>query len=296
LLQVIGITGWNKNLVVEESAAGCAQDVFEAEAALVGVPGAQRRSGDRAATSAFDEPEGESGIEVNSCQEIALANLGTRKNPAIVRVQTMERAQQVAELCDEHAIHFILGLEPDEPEDISDILRALDPPAPVLVQPKVGRNEPCPCGSGKKFKKCCDAPQDSTTTEPVATNSRWPAIGLLAVHAAIALADAILVATEGSRSKSENHRDAGRRLRDWCSAKRLEAGGAGDAADVAISTVFGPSKLVSFSVWTDDVSSCTANEIGARFNDCLRRCTSGQLRERLPRLALSRISALRALG
>jgi uncharacterized protein len=23
--------------------------------------------------------------------------------------------------------------------------------------PKVGRNDPCPCGSGKKFKKCCDA-------------------------------------------------------------------------------------------------------------------------------------------
>jgi len=21
--------------------------------------------------------------------------------------------------------------------------------------PKVGRNEPCPCNSGKKFKKCC---------------------------------------------------------------------------------------------------------------------------------------------
>ena len=21
--------------------------------------------------------------------------------------------------------------------------------------PKVNRNEPCPCGSGKKFKKCC---------------------------------------------------------------------------------------------------------------------------------------------
>jgi preprotein translocase subunit SecA len=20
---------------------------------------------------------------------------------------------------------------------------------------KVGRNEPCPCGSGKKFKQCC---------------------------------------------------------------------------------------------------------------------------------------------
>jgi hypothetical protein len=22
---------------------------------------------------------------------------------------------------------------------------------------KVGRNEPCPCGSGKKYKKCCGA-------------------------------------------------------------------------------------------------------------------------------------------
>jgi len=29
-----------------------------------------------------------------------------------------------------------------------------EPPKPVLVK-KVGRNEPCPCGSGKKYKKCC---------------------------------------------------------------------------------------------------------------------------------------------
>jgi preprotein translocase subunit SecA len=26
---------------------------------------------------------------------------------------------------------------------------------PVMKGPKVGRNEPCPCGSGKKYKKCC---------------------------------------------------------------------------------------------------------------------------------------------
>ena len=30
-----------------------------------------------------------------------------------------------------------------------------NPPPRRVV--KVGRNEPCPCGSGKKFKKCCDA-------------------------------------------------------------------------------------------------------------------------------------------
>lgn len=28
------------------------------------------------------------------------------------------------------------------------------PPAPKS-RVKAGRNEPCPCGSGKKFKRCC---------------------------------------------------------------------------------------------------------------------------------------------
>lgn len=28
-------------------------------------------------------------------------------------------------------------------------------PRPVISGPKVGRNDPCPCGSGKKYKKCC---------------------------------------------------------------------------------------------------------------------------------------------
>ena len=27
----------------------------------------------------------------------------------------------------------------------------------VREGPKVGRNDPCPCGSGKKYKKCCGA-------------------------------------------------------------------------------------------------------------------------------------------
>lgn len=29
------------------------------------------------------------------------------------------------------------------------------PPEPCVREPKIGRNDPCPCGSGKKFKKCC---------------------------------------------------------------------------------------------------------------------------------------------
>jgi SEC-C motif domain protein len=33
----------------------------------------------------------------------------------------------------------------------------MNPKAPPRISQKVGRNEPCPCGSGKKFKKCCGA-------------------------------------------------------------------------------------------------------------------------------------------
>jgi hypothetical protein len=40
----------------------------------------------------------------------------------------------------------------------------LEPPLsmePVVHGPKVGRNEPCPCGSGKKYKKCCLAKDEA---------------------------------------------------------------------------------------------------------------------------------------
>jgi SWIM/SEC-C metal-binding protein len=82
--------------------------------------------------------------------------LELRKKPIIVRVQTQERGLHVAELCAEQGWHYIIGLEPENPEDISDLEKALNPPQPVQSE-KVGRNDPCPCGSGKKYKKCCGA-------------------------------------------------------------------------------------------------------------------------------------------
>lgn len=33
--------------------------------------------------------------------------------------------------------------------------RSLPKPVPVVKKAKVGPNEPCTCGSGKKYKKCC---------------------------------------------------------------------------------------------------------------------------------------------
>jgi hypothetical protein len=39
----------------------------------------------------------------------------------------------------------------------------------VHTQKKVGRNEPCPCGSGKKYKKCC---YDLHQSKPISTIAR----------------------------------------------------------------------------------------------------------------------------
>lgn len=83
------------------------------------------------------------------------AKLGTEKKPAVVHVQTEERMKQIASIFEKNGWKYIMELERDKPEDIADLERLLNPPKPKAVEKKVGRNEPCPCGSGKKYKKCC---------------------------------------------------------------------------------------------------------------------------------------------
>jgi SWIM/SEC-C metal-binding protein len=83
------------------------------------------------------------------------ARLGTTKRPAVVSVQTEERLKEVASIFEEKGWHHTIGLEPDKPEDITDLEALLNLPKPTVVEKKAGRNDPCPCGSGKKYKKCC---------------------------------------------------------------------------------------------------------------------------------------------
>lgn len=87
-----------------------------------------------------------------------MAKLGSTEKPAVVRVRTEARAREIASLCAENGWHYIIGFEPDKPEDVSDVERLLNPALPVSTGPKTGRNEPCPCGSGLKYKRCCGGP------------------------------------------------------------------------------------------------------------------------------------------
>ena len=84
-----------------------------------------------------------------------MARLGSEKRPAIIRVKTEARAVEIISICDKNGWQVIAGIEPDEPEDISDVEQLLNPPTPAKASQTAGRNDPCPCGSGLKYKKCC---------------------------------------------------------------------------------------------------------------------------------------------
>jgi len=83
------------------------------------------------------------------------AKLGTKKRPAVVRVQTEERLKEVASKFEENGWIYTIELAPDKPEDITDLEIVLNPPQTRTAEKKIGRNELCPCGSGLKYKKCC---------------------------------------------------------------------------------------------------------------------------------------------
>jgi uncharacterized protein len=58
------------------------------------------------------------------------------------------------------AYHHFADLRREFAEEFTDDFDEDDYYPETFVRPerKVGRNEPCPCGSGKKFKKCCGMP------------------------------------------------------------------------------------------------------------------------------------------
>jgi hypothetical protein len=71
-----------------------------------------------------------------------MAKLGSKKRPAIVRVQTEERAFEMLELCNEHGWQVIVGIEMDKPENITDIERLLKPEQKTLNLDRVPTTSP----------------------------------------------------------------------------------------------------------------------------------------------------------
>ncbi len=85
-----------------------------------------------------------------------MSKLGTKNKPAVVKVQTEERALEIMALCNQKGWQVIVGIEPDMEENIKDVEKLLNGVEPVFKFKMLpSRNAPCPCGSGKQYKRCC---------------------------------------------------------------------------------------------------------------------------------------------
>jgi preprotein translocase subunit SecA len=70
-----------------------------------------------------------------------------------VRIQSQEEATQAAEAIEAQA-ERISNVTYTHPNDDGSVAQEADPATVAAKVPKVGRNDPCPCGSGKKYKMC----------------------------------------------------------------------------------------------------------------------------------------------
>src|SRR5437588_5400783 len=43
----------------------------------------------------------------------------------------------------------------------------------TVTQMKIGRNDPCPCGSGKKYKRCCMVNDEAAQTTNRTLDNEW---------------------------------------------------------------------------------------------------------------------------
>ena len=70
-----------------------------------------------------------------------------------VRVQSGEQVEQAASAMESKAEH-IANVTYTAPTETGEVETTVDAATRVAPVPRVGRNEPCPCGSGKKYKHC----------------------------------------------------------------------------------------------------------------------------------------------
>jgi preprotein translocase subunit SecA len=94
-------------------------------------------------------------------QLLGLVKMEVTRILLTVRIQTQEQVAQAAEALEEKASHVsnVTYTHPNEDGSVSEerdsAARGAAMPADMPPNmPRVGRNDPCPCGSGKKFKLC----------------------------------------------------------------------------------------------------------------------------------------------
>ena len=70
-----------------------------------------------------------------------------------VRIQSQEQVSEAADAIEQRA-ESLQNVTYTHPNEDGSVSQAADPNTIPAELPRVGRNDPCPCGSGKKYKQC----------------------------------------------------------------------------------------------------------------------------------------------
>lgn len=82
---------------------------------------------------------------------------GSKKYPLQLTVTSAQRRAEIAELVAEHKLFADIHIsqESDGEEKVGELMALVNRAATLTVVKTPNRNQPCSCGSGKKYKKCC---------------------------------------------------------------------------------------------------------------------------------------------
>jgi len=80
---------------------------------------------------------------------------GTEEHPLTLTVTDEARKIEVEAMLAEKGLFALVTVDADATENIAELECIINKPTAVSVVKTPTRNDPCSCGSGKKFKKCC---------------------------------------------------------------------------------------------------------------------------------------------
>ncbi len=81
--------------------------------------------------------------------------LGSRRAPLKLTVKDEARRLEVAAICANKDWFCEVLIDPQVDEDLRDLNFLQGKQVVATTTRLAGRNDPCPCASGKKYKQCC---------------------------------------------------------------------------------------------------------------------------------------------
>jgi len=84
-----------------------------------------------------------------------VVKLGTEELPLSLVVKTDERKAEIEEILATNQLVANIEVNAERDENTQELDGMLNKPTTTTFAKTPNRNDPCSCGSGKKYKKCC---------------------------------------------------------------------------------------------------------------------------------------------